>query len=778
MKLFAFEFLNRFLKRIFFTFRTMTRLFCIFLCYLLLSGFTCLGQNLSFSPFSVPFSKNGNLLSNPWSGSYNSGQFWPCDLNNDGEDDLLVFDKTSDRVLTYLASVENGNPVWKHNSDYEDLIPQMDSWMASADFNCDGKMDLFTQTSLGIKVFKNISIGPGPVGFTLEMDGVFSQGLSGQVNVQVNNYGAPSFTDVDNDGDLDILNFDFSGNTVEYHKNLSIENTGNCSGFILKKDTCVFGRFATKPVCGQIKLNTTCFGLRPPPGQGTDPIARIQHLGSQLCALDLDADGDKDLLVGDLGCPLLNRLTNGGSPNAAIMVSADTLFPNPTHYIKLPFFPSAYHLDLNFDGNKDLMVSPTYFSNVSEGYAINGAEGSHFYRNQSSGTPDFQWVGKDFFQNQNIDVGEESTPAFADADGDGDLDLWIGNLGLKNGNLVQGKIAFFRNTGNAHFPSFAWETDDYLNLSSLLRKRVRPIFQDFNGDGALDFGWISAKGTISPTIPDSTRLFVLLNQNPVGQPLSFGPISQAIRYPFSFDLYDSPVWIDVDGDNIKDMLLGKYNNGRIHFWKITSSWPNLQFQLVNSNFGNVARYPFANNSNLAIADVDQNGTQDLAVGDFSGNLKWFKSFLQNPGNTFPADSTWYQNTVLSQRLSRQWGRFMVPALADLNGDGFPEMALGNMGGGLCLFVNRLGPNGVSKTVSLPKWQIYPNPLSENGQLYWLGSWPEKVSLFSTQGKCLRIWEKSELDSEKPLEIKGFPKGLYFISFSGENQKHTFSLSIP
>jgi hypothetical protein len=736
-------------------------------------------QNFSFSPFPVSVSVNGNYLSNPWSGSYNSGQFWPCDINNDGQNDLLVYDKTSERVLTFLARVENGNLVWRYNPDFEDFIPPMEAWMASADFNCDGKLDLFTQTTLGIKVYKNISLIPGQAAFALEIDGLTSQGLSGQINVQVNVYGAPSFLDVDNDGDLDILNFDFSGNTVEFHKNLILENTGNCAGFQLKKDTCVFGRFATKPICGQIKLNTSCFGAKPggSPGIPTDNLARIQHLGSQLCALDLDNDGDKDLLVGDLGCPLLNRLVNGGTLSKALITNADTLFPNVSNYVKLNFFPSAYHLDMDFDGIKDLMVSPTYFSNVSENYLIDGKNASHFYKNNNAGAPDFQWIGKDYFQNQGLDAGEESTPAFADADGDGDQDLWIGNLGNTQGNLVVGKIAFYRNIGTTLQPNFTWETDDYLSLSTLSRKRMRPIFQDFNGDGALDFAWISAQGTISPSIPDSTRLFVLLNQNAAGQALSFPPVSQAIRYPFAFDLYDSPVWVDVNGDNMKDMLVGKYQSGRIQYWRVSGTWPNLQFSLQNGNYGNVARYPLASNANLALADVDQNGNLDLVVGDFTGNCKWFPNFLQSSGNTFLADSSWYFNQMTNQRTYRKWGLFVSPALADLNGDGFPEMAFGTLGGGIILMVNRLGPNAISDLKQEKTWAIFPNPVLNGDELKWTGPLPDKIHLYSNLGKEIMIWEEDEIFQNKKLKINHLSRGIYILSFQNSNQIQSFTLSV-
>ena len=52
----------------------------------------------------MPVFKEGDPLALPWTGAYNSGQFWPCDMNNDGEEDLLLYDKTSGRMLVFLAA--------------------------------------------------------------------------------------------------------------------------------------------------------------------------------------------------------------------------------------------------------------------------------------------------------------------------------------------------------------------------------------------------------------------------------------------------------------------------------------------------------------------------------------------------------------------------------------------------------------------------------------------------------------------------------------------------
>lgn len=726
-------------------------------------------QQFGFSPLNVSVEQDGGLLPNAWSGGHNSGQFWPMDLNGDQISDLLLFDKTSGKTHTYLATPQgNGTYTWVYRPDFEDLIPPVRSWIATADFNCDGLEDLFTQTALGIKVYRNVSAIPGQVAFTLEVDGLLSQGFGGMVNIQVNPYGAPAITDVDGDGDLDVLTFDFSGNTVEYHRNLIFENSGNCNGFQLKKDSCVFGRFATKPQCGQIRLNTGCEGQRP----GTspiDPAARVQHIGSQLSAIDLDADGDKDLLVGDIGCALLNRLVNGGTPSQALITASDTLFPSASSYIRLPNFPSAYAMDVNFDGRSDLIVTPTYFSNYSENFEINSRLSTHLYLNQSSGpAPEFEFIEKDFLQNQSIDLGEQAIAAFADVDADGDADMVVGNVGMRNGALLQSRALFFRNIGSPTTPFFRLESSDYLGLSSLFRRRLRPIFEDFNGDGAVDFGWISSPGSTN----DSTHLFYLLNQNSAGMAFSFPALSQMRKLPFNFNIYDCPAFFDLNGDGKKDLLIGKYN-GRLQYWRQTGSWPNLEYVLENGNLGNIARAPFANNPNLAIADIDQNGSPDLCIGDFTGQIKIYSNFANQTGN-WQADSLWYQNLLLNQRVSHFLGNFVAPALADLNGDGYPELAVGGEGGGLNLMVNRLGPNSVNEKNEPQKLiSIFPNPVRSGGLLRVIGPPLNFWKVTDALGRYVGEGRIRDGNIQLP-NLKG---GIYQLQVSGEMHVQTLRLVV-
>jgi hypothetical protein len=746
----------------------------LFLC--LVSG-RGQAQFFSFSPFfGIEVSRGGSPLPQAFCGGFNSGQFVHCDLNNDGLDDLIVYDKASRKSLTFIQALNGSTPFWQYRPEFEDILPPLESWVATADFNCDGKLDIFTQTSSGIKVFRNTSLSPGQAAFSLEADGLVSQGNNGMVNIQVNPYGAPAFTDVDGDGDMDILTFNFSGNTVEYHQNRILETSGNCAGMQFKKDSCVFGLFATKPTCGDIRLNTGCFGQRPAGGGDLagDPDAvpaRIQHVGSQLCALDLDGDNDKDLLVGDIGCSLLNRLTNGGSAQSAVITQADTLFPSPSQYVKVDVFPSAYPVDANLDGKTDLVISPTFFNNYTDGFVHNTRQGAHLYVNQSTtSVPSYILAERDFLQRDAIELGEEASPAFADVDADGDMDLFVGHLGRKQGGQLQSSIYFFRNIGTILEPRYDLETSDFLGLSEWMVKRIRPVIEDFNGDGAIDFGWMSSPGTI-PT--DSTRLRFLLNQNPAGQPFSFPALSQTRLFPLNFNLYDCPVFTDIDGDGLRDMLVGKYS-GRIQYWRQTQPWPNWQYQLGNANYGNIARAPFATNPVLALADADQNGQLDLVVGDFTGQIKIYRDFRQQPFTQFTADSTTFFNTILNLKLSHSWSNYVSPALADLNGDGFPEMVIGQAGGGLGLLVNRLGPNAIAKLPPGETPVLFPNPLPLGERLSWRDAKPDHIRLFSVRGEDLGAGEFSNGTWAPGAHVR---PGLYFIHFELQGRPYVQRLSL-
>ena len=115
------------------------------LSILLISFSQLKGQNFSLvQQNSIPVIVNNDTLLNPWTGGFNSAQISKIDLNNDQIEDLFVFDRSSDKVITFIS--ENNNFIYA--PEYEKLFPSdLKNWVLLRDFNNDGKKDLFSYVS-------------------------------------------------------------------------------------------------------------------------------------------------------------------------------------------------------------------------------------------------------------------------------------------------------------------------------------------------------------------------------------------------------------------------------------------------------------------------------------------------------------------------------------------------------------------------------------------------------------------------------------------------------
>ena len=114
---------------------------------------------ISFS--QIDFSRNKNILvyhdtiafNNAWNGGINSAQFSEIDLNLDGIKDLIIFDRSGNKLSPYL----NINDEFIFSPEYRDKFPSIESWILIEDYNCDGMNDLFTYSNAGISVYINTS---------------------------------------------------------------------------------------------------------------------------------------------------------------------------------------------------------------------------------------------------------------------------------------------------------------------------------------------------------------------------------------------------------------------------------------------------------------------------------------------------------------------------------------------------------------------------------------------------------------------------------------------
>ena len=83
-------------------------------------------------------------LKYPWAGGLNSCTFGSIDLNLDGKPDLVIFERFGNRILPFIQEGSAGTSNYTYHPEYASLFPDLHEWVEFADYNCDGKADIFT----------------------------------------------------------------------------------------------------------------------------------------------------------------------------------------------------------------------------------------------------------------------------------------------------------------------------------------------------------------------------------------------------------------------------------------------------------------------------------------------------------------------------------------------------------------------------------------------------------------------------------------------------------
>ncbi|UOR05183.1 T9SS type A sorting domain-containing protein [Hymenobacter aerilatus] len=706
-------------------------------------------------------------LPNAWVGGLNSPQFSAIDLNGDQQPDLYLFDRVTNRSLTFLnVAAPGGGRRYQYAPEYEALFPStLVNWVLLRDYDCDGRPDLFTSRSGNIAVYRNVAGSGGRPDFQLVSEQLsFFNTPTLQGNILPGGYNMPALQDVDGDGRLDIVTFDFVNSAVvQYYRNSSPEP---CGGLQFRLEAPQWGGFASCAVsCTSFTFNNTY----------CRPAGTAHTGGHNITLLDLDGDGDQDALVGRDYCAELVSLRNDGTKSEALMSSASlsSSFPSGTTPVRVANFPTAYHLDVNFDGRPDLVVTPSVFDNQD---TINTTQSVAFYENTSTGAvPNFAYRQNDFLQRGMIDTGEGAAPTFADIDGDGLLDMLVGSTN-RNGakGFFRASLTYYRNVGTATQPTFQLMTKDYLNLSMQRYAGIRPLLTDLNQDGRPDLALMvipmNPNGTPAPT----SQLRVLLNTAPAGQPAAFNNATAQVIQNLPNYIDDAPCFTDVDGDGRLDLLIGTNINDQaatsLRYYRNTGA-ANLSqaFALVNADFGQLRsprEAPLTNrpyNVHPAVADFDNDGQPDLLVTDSDGRIRLFSNYRAQQGAFTPLSETFY-NELLGRYQQAWLGQGtrsrLAPAVADLNGDQRPELFIGLESGGIVAYAMRgtVVTDAPTAPTLLTAVQLYPNPARGTATLE--SPDPVRVSMFDVTGRLL--YRSASAARTHQLDLHDRAAGVYVV----------------
>lgn len=678
-------------------------------------------KQLSFTQLEV-LSADGSPLVNPTAGGINSGQFSEIDLDLDGVLDLVVFDRTSNKLSTYRFV----DGAYEYAPRYEYQFPnQLINWVLLRDYNCDGLPDLFTSTSLGIKVYQNTSTDS--LSWALAADPVITLGTS-PLNLFVNSTDLPAIVDIDDDDDLDILVFNFAtGGFVEFHENRSMDLYGTCDSLEYVRVTREWGDFQ-ECFCGTFAFD----------GEVCDGSNRTLHAsGKALTAEDINEDGLPDVLFGEEACGDLFALPNEGTLETALFRQSQVPFPELTNQLT---FPAAYFIDIDHDGQKDIVLSPNDRGNELDYHDFKRSV--YAYQNELGQFVDLE---DQFLQSGMIDVGERSTPAFGDVDNDGDLDLLIGNRGSITGIAEPASLAYFENIGSQSSPTFQFRTSDYLNISSLELSYLKPKLIDLNRDGLTDliFTGLTAQANEMFIIPGESTGLTLANMTTHNAPLN--ELDQ-------FDLND----INRDG-NI-DLLVGT-SGGRLDLYYNVGTNLTPMYELEEQGFLGLSVNPFR--TNLSILVHETNSATGLITYDDSGEVRMFTDIDQDE----VSEPLIIEATQSNTRL----GRIGSLTQGSLDGGSSNTLLMGSIQGGVQAF-----SMPADNTVLPPNtdWQVstYPNPT--DGRITVLSSQSAIARLISLSGKLLLDGINIPENANQHIDFSHLPQGLYVLQLISEANSAT------
>ncbi len=291
--------------------------------------------------------------------------------------------------------------------------------------------------------------------------------------------------------------------------------------------------------------------------------------------------------------PVFVRQTGAANPFNGIQLPLGHSFGPSNGGVGTPAF-----VDLDGNGLEDLVV------------ALNGSGGSVVYL-KNVGTPtqpafvQESGAGNPFssFPVGGYFFGGAGSPCFASLDGNGLQDCVLGN--------VAGSLVYYKNTGSLTSPSFTQQGVATSGINAF------PSLVDIDGDGKTDLfvgsylqGLQYFKNTGTPGQPAFSP-----------QPASSNPLPQGV-----VPIFDLPAlaFADLGGNGLQDGLVLAKNGQQYYQNQGTATQPNLVKQSGSSDPFSAISISSSYGPGGAFADLDHNGTLDLAFTAGTG-VRYFKN---------------------------------------------------------------------------------------------------------------------------------------------------------
>jgi hypothetical protein len=365
--------------------------------------------------------------------------------------------------------------------------------LALADLDADGDSDLFWGDffEAGLLYIENEGTCKRP-----DLDGEPVQ-FPPSNPLLTSGYNAPALADMDADGDLDmfvgVLGGAFNPNRTTIDNLYYLEQTAS----------------------GEFEVRTNRFLPSIDVGSESVPVF-----------VDLDSDGDQDMLVG-------NKIEQAGRTTGHMYKFENIGTTEAPKFELRGVMPieGAFHYspafgDLNGDGDLDMILG-NWRSDLDLYWGHNG---------------EFE---ADSTFNMKLTRGTNGAPALVDIDSDADLDLFVGE--------ASGEVNFYRNEGSISQPDFVLESESFGDIDVGRRSVPRFVDLDLDGDQDLVLG------------SESEGIVVYRNDGVASDPefTLVGPM------PIEVPPFAVPAFIDIDADGDLELFVGGNGGGVLYFESAT-----------------------------------------------------------------------------------------------------------------------------------------------------------------------------------------------------------------
>jgi len=604
--------------------------------------------------------------------------------DNDENIDLVVGEE--DGSLNLFRNISNKPPIFSISSKIAGGPIDLDAGSRVIpfviDFNNDGNKDLIVGDEYGyVKLYLNSGSNQNPVftdGYPFQIN---AGTLTGIVNLDVGNNASVYVYDWDGDKSKDLIVGDSAGYIYLFI------NSGTDENPIFKPGT----------------LATT--------GTGTNSPLKVTWDATPIIC-DWDNDGDMDIIVGD-GAGYVTLFINSGNNKKPIFAQYQKIKADNSD-IDVGNNAKPYIVDFNDDGYKDLVIGnekgylKVYLNIGKDENPIFTTQQPHYFQLQANLQP--LQVPSGYAAPVVVDWNEDNIYDLIVGEKEGYINLYAGTIensrpqtipitpvGTQSNNVTiyyilkdeeqnpcSIVVKFSTDGGNNWVTATPEENagDGVANLNSS-KDGIRHSFvwnskKDLRGNfvGKIIIKIIPHDGMVEGT-PEQTQEFVVDNKNV--------PEWEKIKLhgaDLNLDYYSTPIVVDWDEDDKRDLLIGS-EDGYVYFCKNIGSDESPKFEVACQLQTGTTSLKVNHNSSPFVDNWNNTGYNDLLVGDGDG----YVTFFENTGKgNYLNLSSGEKIKIGKEDLQVKAGN-AVPVVVDWNRDGYKDLVVGDKNGNLWLYLN-------------------------------------------------------------------------------------------